>query len=111
MRRRQFFGRTDPDRWSYQSDSASVARWEGPIGGKFGCAAETINRPPVRPKAKRLPSTGLANTGRRPRLTLDRRTGLKYGKMAIVLGLALYKRAGQQCRKRCKGPPGQFGRG
>ena len=34
-----------------------------------------INRPPVRPKAKRLPSTGLANTGRRPRLTLDRRTG------------------------------------
>ena len=69
------------------------------------------NRPPVRPKAKRLRSTGLANTGRRSRLTLDRRTGLKYGKMAIVLGLALYRRAGQQCRKRCKGPPGQFGRG
>ena len=36
VRRRQFFGRTDLDRWSYQSDSASVARWEGPNGGKFG---------------------------------------------------------------------------
>ena len=35
----------------------------------------------------------------------------KYGKMAIVLSFGLCKRDGQHCRKRCKGPPGQFGRG
>ena len=36
VRRRRFFGRTDLDRWSYQSNLASVARWEQPIGGKSG---------------------------------------------------------------------------
>ena len=38
-------------------------------------APETTIRPPVRPKAKRLLRTSQDNTGRRPRLALDRRTG------------------------------------
>ena len=47
-----------------------------------------IPRPTVRPKAKRLLRTSQDNTGRRPRLTLDRRTGLLEPPMAIVLVVA-----------------------
>ena len=47
VRRRRFFGRTDLDRWSYQSNLASVARWEQPIGGKSGTPPKG-NRPTTR---------------------------------------------------------------
>ena len=53
-------------RWSYQSNLASVARWEQPIGGKSGTTPKG-NRPTTRSaQSQAVAEHGSREHGRRP---------------------------------------------